>query len=142
MTYAGVKSRNGYHDAGTENIASGDMPRAWWWTSTSSARYWTTCSSCGSGYNAITMPYYIRLDNNGTAADFVSNSVTGWYNYGYMNSIFSSSTNYHLYSSCSCESSYVDGGTYNSTVLSRVRTQFYFSVRCVRDKAVQDYERK
>lgn len=114
-TYAGINSRNGFAD-----LAS----RGWWWTLSSATRFWNTSYT----YGYATMPYYVMLDANG----FNKNTVVayGYNNYGYMTSIFSSSDYRHLASS----------DNDNRTAQNNMAGNFYFSVRCVRTKALQPDE--
>ena len=117
-TYAGLNiSRNYLYANGY----------AFWWTSTNAIHHWTTYGS-GGDYNIMTMPYYVRFDH--TTNTLITNVVTSWGGYGYLNSVFSSSTYAHL--ADWYNSRYVDNG-YSGTALTNVRNQFYFSVRCVKD---------
>lgn len=113
-TYAGISSRNGFNDMGS---------RGWWWTSTRPNRHWNTQNT---SYGYTNMPYYVMIDANG----FTRNTHVAWGIYGYMNSIFSSSYYQHL------ASGYND----NSTAYNNMHGNFYFSVRCVRTKALQPDE--
>ena len=117
-TYAGLNvSRNYLYANGY----------AFWWTSTNATHYWTTCSNSGD-YNIMTMPYYVRFDH--TTNTLITNTKTSWSTYGYLNSVFSSSSYQHL--SNSYNSSGLNSGN-NATAQTNARNQFYFSVRCVKD---------
>ena len=101
---------------------------AFWWTSTNATHYWTTYYGRGGDYNIMTMPYYVRFDH--TTNTLVTNVTTSWNVYGYLNSVFSSSSWQHLSSSYD---SYGLNVGHNATAQTNVRNQFYFSVRCVKD---------
>ena len=117
-TYAGLNvSRNYLYANGY----------AFWWTSTNATHYWTTCSNSGD-YNIMTMPSYVRFDH--TTNTLITNTKTSWSTYGYLNSVFSSSSYQHL--SNSYNSSGLNSGN-NATAQTNARNQFYFSVRCVKD---------
>ena len=91
--------------------------RGWWWTSTQKNHQWST----GYSNSAISMPYYIRID-----AGLVKN--TGTVN-STLTSIFSS----YYYG-------HISSNTSNNTARNNILANYYFSVRCVRTKALQPDE--
>lgn len=111
-TKAGFNSRNVFDDLGT---------RGWWWTSTidTNPGYWQLASQGTTGH-ATGIPYYVRLDNSGNLVENVRTTVS---TYAYLNySVFVGTGNYN----------HLAGGTNdNTTALTNIQTQFYFSVRCV-----------
>lgn len=126
-TYAGINSRaTDYYDVGS---------RAWWWTSTNNIRGWTTYSNAGNQWNSIMMPYYVMLENNDT---FQQNTDRHWSTTtSALNSIFSGGDYRHLHSFFNTEG--INLGS-NAIVRDRVREQFYFSVRCMRNTLLRPEE--
>lgn len=125
-TYAGINSRTTeYYDANS---------RAWWWTSTNNIRGWSTTSNSGSEWNSIMMPFYVMLENNDT---FQQNTDVPWSTYPALNSIFSAGDYRHLHNTRN--SNGINDG-HNATVRDRVREQFYFSVRCMRNTLLRPEE--
>lgn len=125
-TKAGITTRSAnYYDRGS---------RAWWWTSTSESRdsYWYLYNY-NNNLNAIqNLPYYVRMDGN-TSLIFLS--WTAYAHSGYLNSIFVSDTHLHMNANANNQ-------TYDNNVLNYSRNNFYMSVRCVRNKALQPDEKK
>lgn len=143
-TTSGINSRNGFYDSGSveDKTKPNSLQRAWWWTSTScqNTRYWSTeyySSHSSYQYNRVQyIPFYVRLDNTN---NLVFNSEVSWSYYGYIaNSIFCS----NAMSANNSDYQFLAGQNDSSTALARMRAQFYMSVRCVRDKPLQDDERK
>ncbi len=112
-TYAGINSRNGYNDI---NI------RGWWWTSSTTETLYSFWHATSTSYVMQYMPYYIRMDQDGKTY-FNINTRTD--NYAFLtNTIFHSSVHYYI----------LDGSASNNgNALDRVKSNFYMSVRCVRD---------
>lgn len=108
---------------GTQKNGTG----AFWWTSTNATHYWK--AGDGGNDDIITMPYYVRFDN--ATDQLITNVVTSWSTYGYLNSVFCSSSYGHL--SNSYNSSGLNAG-YSGTALNSVRNNFYFSVRCIKNE--------
>lgn len=130
-TMAGIGPRSGDYDLGV---------RDWWWSSTveKELSHWATEEQAWwYAYNrAANIPYYIRLDYNDL---LVFNSRNNWgmrtgTTYYLSNSIFVSSKGLNEpYGNVSNGTySYLAGNNDNTTALNRIRTNFYFSVRCVR----------
>ena len=120
-TYGGFNARNGYNDI---------EDQAWWWTSTNKPQVWITAHGGSGDYGTLTMPYYVRFDR--VSNTLFTNVVTAWsgHNYGYLNSIFCGSE-YHYFLAGSVDWT-LDAG-YNLNARTAIRTNFYFSVRCVKD---------
>ena len=120
-TYGGFNARNGYNDI---------EDQAWWWTSTNKPQVWITAHGGSGDYGTLTMPYYVRFDR--VSNTLFTNVVTAWsgHNYGYLNSIFCGSE--HHYFLAGNVDWTLDAG-YNLNARTAIRTNFYFSVRCVKD---------
>ena len=123
-TYAGINSRNGDYD-----ISS----RAWWWTATSQYHYWSMIYNRGGSYNMTIMPYYITLTGNGLS----QYTITSFSSYHYPNSIFSGSDYRHIESG---ESNSGWNSGHNINAHNHMKTDYYFSVRCVRTEALRPEE--
>ena len=120
-TYGGFNARNGYNDI---------EDQAWWWTSTKKPQVRITAHGGSGDYGTLTMPYYVRFDR--VSNTLFTNVVTAWsgHNYGYLNSIFCGNE-YHYFLAASVDWT-LDAG-YNLNARTAIRTNFYFSVRCVKD---------
>lgn len=143
-TTAGIDTRNGYWDAEIES--STGTRRAWWWTSTSASARRTFSPDYYSwnwDYNADTyLPYYVRLDDSGNMVHFGESTVNSNTRIYFTNSIFcTEATANGNNGSYQFLWDIVQNGNTNTVARQRMRQQFYFSVRCVRDKPVQDYEK-
>lgn len=123
-THAGITLSRNYLFGGTQGNGTG----AFWWTSTNATHYWMTGSNSGS-YNIMTVPYYVRFDN--ATNQLITNVVTAWSTYGYLNSVFCSGSQSHLANSYN--SSGLNAGE-SATALNSARNNFYFSVRCIKDE--------
>lgn len=140
-TTAGINSRSGYYDLSGDTKAN-SSPRAWWWTSTScpNVRYWSTdyyAYNASYYYNKVQyIPFYVRMDNGG---NLVFNGEAGWRAYGYVtNSIFCSG---YLTSSNNGSYQHLSWNDGNEDALAKMRSQFFMSVRCMRDTLLQDNEK-
>ena len=114
MTEAGIASRNGYNDIGE---------RGWWWTSTTTGTLWSYWYSNSTGWSMQYMPYYVRMDEDGKVAFNINKIVNPSYA-SLTNTIFHSTVHHYILDNTSSN---------NGNALTRVRTNFYFSVRCVKD---------
>lgn len=137
-TTAGINVRSGFYDQGDDTKAS-SSPRGWWWTSTAcpNNRYWSTEYYAYNGNNYVCyIPFYVRLDNTG---NLQFNGETGWRTYGYVtNSIFCTSYNTSSNNGSYQHLSWAGG---NDDALYKMRTQFFMSVRCMRNTLLQDSEK-
>ena len=114
MTEAGIASKNGYNDIGE---------RGWWWTSTTTGTLWSYWYSNSTGWSMQYMPYYVRMDEDGKVAFNINKIVNPSYA-SLTNTIFHSTVHHYILDNTSSN---------NGNALTRVRTNFYFSVRCVKD---------
>lgn len=131
-TMAGIVPANGFIDKSA---------RAWWWTSTieSGTRQWASeYYAWYHNYNTVTgIPYYIRLDN---AGNMVFNETTSWgcrWGTGYYlaNSVFVSGVGLNAPYGNDNNSTWnlMAPNNDNTAALTRMRNEFYMSVRCIKD---------
>ncbi|MEG2555646.1 MAG: FISUMP domain-containing protein [Odoribacter sp.] len=116
--------------------------RAWWWTSTNNPNlcyYAPEYYAWYNDYNRVTyIPYYVMLDSRNVLQ---FNVQTGGFNRrDYIgNSIFCTE---NVGGNSNGSYSFLAGNNDNSTALTRMRNEFYMSVRCVRDRDLTPSETK